>query len=265
MRHTTNTTPAFLSFNHIDPSGISGIQTDIEIAVSLGCHCAPIITAFNSGNTHGTKTYKIADTTLLIEQARAILEDIPITAFYVGTLGSIANMEAIHSIIRDYPKVPVIINYTCASSIKGARSTEMTAGLNTLLLPLTQLVVIAANQCRTLTPYADTDDACAASLLEEGSDFLLMQYASTLGTHNQFGFYSKHGLINSYRQTIAEDNLNIIHNHLAGAISAYLAHELPISDTVQQGLRYCEKAQSAARKIGSGNPIYHRLYWTTPP
>ena len=54
--------------------------------------------------------FRALDATHVITQARAVLEDMPVAAFKIGMLGSVENVEAIHSILQDYPHIPLILD-----------------------------------------------------------------------------------------------------------------------------------------------------------
>jgi hydroxymethylpyrimidine/phosphomethylpyrimidine kinase len=55
------------------------------------------------------------DADFVSEQARAVLEDMPVQAFKLGVLGSVENIEVIAEIISDYPHIPVVVDPVVAS------------------------------------------------------------------------------------------------------------------------------------------------------
>ncbi len=81
--------PVVLALSSHDPSGCTGIQADIETCASLGCHCTPIITALCARDTRSIKDLHYVPTPFLIEQVRAVLEDVPVKAIKLGFLGQI--------------------------------------------------------------------------------------------------------------------------------------------------------------------------------
>ena len=94
MNESTNT-PVVMNFAGTDPSGGAGLQADIETLISMGCHAAPVVTAVTVQDTQQLFHYQAMEPTLVIEQARAVLEDIPVAAFKIGMVGSVENAEAI--------------------------------------------------------------------------------------------------------------------------------------------------------------------------
>ncbi|MEJ2399737.1 MAG: bifunctional hydroxymethylpyrimidine kinase/phosphomethylpyrimidine kinase, partial [Gammaproteobacteria bacterium] len=77
MDNTVSRIPVVLCFSGLDPTGGAGIQADIEAITSMGCHPAPVITALTVQDTQQFTRYESVDPLLLVEQARAILEDMP--------------------------------------------------------------------------------------------------------------------------------------------------------------------------------------------
>ena len=87
--------PVVLVFAGNDPTGGAGMQADIEAIASMGAHAAPVITAITVQDTQNVKSYFPLDMSSIIEQARAILEDMPVDAIKIGMLGSTEAIEAI--------------------------------------------------------------------------------------------------------------------------------------------------------------------------
>ena len=81
----------------------------------MGCHAAPIATCLTVQNTQDVLGVVSVEPTLLIEQARAVLEDMPVAAVKIGLLGSVAAAEAIHSLLADYPHLPVVLDPVLAA------------------------------------------------------------------------------------------------------------------------------------------------------
>ena len=104
-----------LCFSGLDATGGAGIQADIEALGAQGCHAAPVVTALTVQDTRNVQSFESVDSHLIIQQARAVLEDMPVAAIKIGMVGSSATAEAIHSILRDYPDLPVIYDAVLAA------------------------------------------------------------------------------------------------------------------------------------------------------
>ena len=100
---TIKNPPVVLCFSGADPTGGAGIQADIETISSHGCVAASIITAATVQDTVDVISFAPMPSDLVIEQARAILEDMPVITIKIGMVGSAEIAMAIHSILTDYP------------------------------------------------------------------------------------------------------------------------------------------------------------------
>src|SRR5690349_22131212 len=102
--------PIVLAFAASDPSGGAGIQADLVTLSSMGCHPLSVITALTVQDTIGVEGVLAIDSDWVADQARALLEDMPVDAFKVGVLGSVENIAAIAEIVSDYPDVPLVLD-----------------------------------------------------------------------------------------------------------------------------------------------------------
>ena len=102
--------PIVLSFAASDPTGGAGIQADILTLASLGCHPLSVITAVTVQDTVGVEGVLAIDAGWIADQARAVLEDMPVAAFKVGLTGSAEAIAAITEIVSDYPDIPLVVD-----------------------------------------------------------------------------------------------------------------------------------------------------------
>ena len=79
--------PIVLTFAGSDPSGGAGLQADIMTLSSMGCHPLSVITAITVQDSAGVEDVLAIDADWVSDQARALLEDMPVAAFKIGTAG----------------------------------------------------------------------------------------------------------------------------------------------------------------------------------
>jgi len=167
--------PVVLVFAGHDPSGGAGIQADIEALASQGCHAATVVTALTVQDTREVSGFTPVEATHVIAQARAVLEDMPVAVIKLGMLGSVDNAAVIHTILADYPEIPVVFDPVLAAG-SGTELVEpgLTEAIRSLLLPATRILTPNSLEARTLAPEADTLGACALALLDQGADYVLV-------------------------------------------------------------------------------------------
>jgi hydroxymethylpyrimidine/phosphomethylpyrimidine kinase len=101
--------PCVMTFSATDPTGGAGLQADVLTLASLGCHPLSVTTAITVQDTSGVESMMAFDADWVNDQARTLLEDIEVSAFKLGLLGSVETIAMIAEIVADYPTVPLII------------------------------------------------------------------------------------------------------------------------------------------------------------
>ena len=160
--------PVVLTFAASDPSGGAGIQADLMTVSSMGCHALSVITALTVQDTVGIDSVLAIDADWVEDQARALLEDMPVDVFKIGLLGSVENIAVIAGILADYPNVPVVFDPVLASG-RGDELTdeEMISALRELLLPQTTILTPNSLEARRLTSATDELENAGEHPLEE--------------------------------------------------------------------------------------------------
>jgi hydroxymethylpyrimidine/phosphomethylpyrimidine kinase len=261
MNESTNT-PVVMNFAGTDPSGGAGIQADIETLISMGCHAAPVVTAVTVQDTQQLFRYQAMEPSLVIEQARAILEDIPVAAFKIGMLGSVENAEAIHSILIDYPDIPVVLDPLIAAGGGGELADDaLIDAMVNLLFPLTTVLTPNSEEARAFAPEADTLDACAQELLELGSDFILITGSHENTPHVVNNLYSESRLLESYTWDRLPGVFHGTGCTLASAIAGLLAQDLPVTTAILEAQEFTWETLNNSYRIGMGQSIPNRLFW----
>ena len=93
-------------FNASDPSGAGGLAADVTAIASVGAHALPVVTGAYARDTAEVFDHFAFDEEAVAEQARAILEDVPVQVFKVGFVGSPEAISTIAEIAADYADVP---------------------------------------------------------------------------------------------------------------------------------------------------------------
>jgi hydroxymethylpyrimidine/phosphomethylpyrimidine kinase len=257
-----STLPVVMTFAGTDPSGGAGIQADIETLASMGVHALPVVTAVTVQDTQELFRFQAMDASLVVEQARAVLEDIPVSAFKIGMIGSVENVEAIHTILMDYPDVPVVLDPLIAAGGGGVlASDELIDAMVNLLFPLTTVLTPNSEEARAFAPEADSLDACAQELLEMGSEFILIT-----GTHESTpnvinNLYTEHRLLESYTWNRLPASYHGSGCTLAAAIAGLLAQGLPPSTAIHEAQEFTWETLNNGYRVGMGQHVPNRLFW----
>lgn len=255
---TRHRNPALLTINSHDPSGGAGLVADVETAASLGCHCLSAVTALNVRDTQQHKDRQSGSAPMLIEQVRAALEDTPVHAIKIGDVGSVAQVEAIHTILEDYPDIPVVLDPVLHH---GAADGDVNLAIRLLLMPLASVAVVSLEHIKALTSNADSLAAATQELFENGGEYFLVTTAHSEHGHIVNQLFSRKGLAKEYAWTCLSDRFHGAGSTLSAAITAYLAHGFEMFEALQQGQQFTFQALQHARQLGMGCKVPDRLFW----
>jgi hydroxymethylpyrimidine/phosphomethylpyrimidine kinase len=262
--------PIVLTFAASDPSGGAGVQADLLTLASMGCHPLSVITAITVQDTLGVEAVQAIDGEWVADQARRILEDMPVDAFKIGVLGSVENIAAIAEIVSDYPDVPLVLDPVLASG-RGDElaSGDMTRAMRELLLPQATIVTPNTVEARRLAgdEDADGDDDersladCAARLVAQGCEYVLVT-----GTHEATPkvintLYGKHGVVRTDAWPRLPGSYHGSGCTLASAIAATLANGLEMPEAVREAQDYTWQTLRRAYRPGMGQWLPDRLFW----
>ena len=256
--------PVVMTFAGNDPTGGAGLQADIETLASVGCHAAPVVTVLTIQDTQDVKGFATVDTALLIQQARAVLEDMPVAAFKLGMLGGVEIIEAVHSILMDYPDIPVIFDPVIASGAGTSLVDDnMLDAMANMLFPMTTILTPNTLEAKSLAPEADTIDACAQVLQQLGCEYVLVT-----GTHDGTKdvvnhLYSDHRLLESYRWSRLPYSYHGSGCTLSSAIAGLMAHGHEPYTAVYEAQEYTWESLQYGYRVGMGQHIPNRLFWAS--
>ncbi|SFN68621.1 bifunctional hydroxymethylpyrimidine kinase/phosphomethylpyrimidine kinase [Nitrosospira briensis] len=260
--------PAVLSFAASDSTGGAGIQADILTLASMGCHPLTVITAITVQDTAGVEDVMALDPEWVADQARAVLEDMPVHVFKIGLLGSVEIITAIAEVVSDYPDIPLVLDPVLASG-RGDElaSEEMVAAMRELLLPQATIITPNSIEARRLAQDDEDDDdtpglsQCASRLLHMGCEYVLIT-----GTHENTSqvvnhLYSAGGVVRADTWDRLAGSYHGSGCTLASAIAAALANGLPIADGVYEAQEYTWQSLKAGFRPGMGQHLPDRLFW----
>lgn len=260
--------PVVLSFAASDPSGGAGLQADLLTFASMGCHPLTVVTAITVQDTAGVEDVYPVDADWVADQARVLLEDMPVAAFKIGVTGSIENIAAIAEVVSDYPDVPLILDPVIASGRGDELASEdMVAAMKELLLPQTTIITPNSIEARRLSADdgADTEelalDECARRILALGCEFVLIT-----GTHENTAavintLYGESGTLRSDSWQRLPESYHGSGCTLASAIAANLANGFDLADAVRDAQDFTWQALNAGFRPGMGQYVPDRLFW----
>lgn len=261
--------PFVLTFAASDPTGGAGVQADLLTLAGMGCHPLSVVTGLTVQDTTGVEGVLAIDAGWVADQARVLLEDIPVAAFKFGMLCGVETIAAIAEIVNDYPDIPLVFDPVLASG-RGDQlaDDEMVEAMVGLLLPRTTVLTPNSLEARRLVMDEDNEDdsptlaECARRLIDNGAGYVLVT-----GTHENTPqvtntLYGARGRVRADSWERLPGSYHGSGCTLASAIAANLAHGLAIEEAVRDAQDYTWRALAAGFRPGMGQYIPDRLFWT---
>lgn len=269
MANTRETPPLVLTFAASDPSGGAGLQADILTLSSMGCHPLSAVTAITVQDTLGVEDVMAMEAEWVADQARCLLEDMPVAVFKVGLIGSMENVAAIAEVVADYPDIPLILDPVLASG-RGDElaGDDILTALQEMLIPQTTLLTPNSLEARRIAQLDDDEgDAepdlaeCARRIIEMGCEYVLIT-----GTHENTPqvvntLYGESGVLRSDSWPRLPGSYHGSGCTLAAAIAASIAHGLDIPEAVKEAQEFTWQTLKAGFRPGMGQHIPDRLFW----
>lgn len=151
--------PVCLSIAGSDSGGGAGIQADLKAFAHAGVHGTTALTALTAQNTTAVTGVHPVPPEFIVEQLRAVAQDIGIDAVKIGMVGSKHATEAVARALDELPRgVPVVLDPVMVAE-SGARLLDEDAegALRELLLPRATVVTPNLMEARVLVRDATLD------------------------------------------------------------------------------------------------------------
>jgi len=254
-----------LVFAGSDPTGGAGLQADLLTLAAMGCHPLSVVTALTAQDTSGVAAVQPVESRWVVQQARTVLADMPVSAFKVGMLGTAENAAAVAEVVGERPEVPLVLDPVLASGRGDSLATaELVPALARRLVPRATVVTPNSVEVRELAARAGEAVAdlplaqCAERLAALGASFVLVT-----GTHEPTRevvntLYDAHGIVRTDRWERLPGSYHGSGCTLAAAVAAGLAHGLAVPDAVRNAQAYTWQALRRAFRPGAGQAIPDR-------
>jgi hydroxymethylpyrimidine/phosphomethylpyrimidine kinase len=127
--------------------GALGIQSDVAVFAMHGCHALSVVTGLMVADSARVEDIQPVESGTVVEQARMLLEDMPITAIKVGTMATLEQIAAVAEIVSDYADVPLVLDpFTTALPACGMRDEDFLTLIHQLLVPQASVLTLSQDE-----------------------------------------------------------------------------------------------------------------------
>ena len=110
MPHRQGSIPRVLAIAGSDSGGGAGIQADLKALARAGVHGMTAITAITAQNTTGVRSIHPVPAATIVDQVRAVAEDIGVDAVKIGMLGTPETIAAVDEALGLVEGAPVVLD-----------------------------------------------------------------------------------------------------------------------------------------------------------
>ncbi|MEA2245851.1 MAG: hydroxymethylpyrimidine/phosphomethylpyrimidine kinase [Solirubrobacteraceae bacterium] len=137
--------PVCLSIAGSDSGGGAGIQADLKAFARQRVHGTTAITAITAQNTIAVTRVEAVSPAMIVEQVRAVVDDIGVDAVKIGMLGSVATAQAVGEALDLLPEgTPVVVDPVMVAE-SGARLLDPEAQQALVELVISRATVVTPN------------------------------------------------------------------------------------------------------------------------
>jgi hydroxymethylpyrimidine/phosphomethylpyrimidine kinase len=150
--------PRVLSIAGSDSGGGAGIQADLKAFAACGVHGMTAVTAITAQNTIGVTAIHPVPPSVIVDQVRAVQEDIGVDAVKIGMLGDLDSIQAVAQALDLLaPGTPLVLDPVLVAE-SGAELLAPSArgGLIDLLLPRATVATPNLPEARSLVRASET-------------------------------------------------------------------------------------------------------------
>jgi len=269
--------PLVLVMGALDPTGSDGLTADAITCATLGCHAITAATAITVRDTANLEDVHPLSPELLDDQARCLLEDMPVQAIKVGGVYSTEVASAIAQVAADYSQVPMVLHLGAQTLPAGTPADfddaeDLLAATFELLLPQAHVVVVEYAQLSRWIADGHLQIEGLASpmhaFVAAGASWVLTLSAPLRPGHTAHMLIGNAGATAQWPCRAAADRNSPtdrsgpIGAAVSIALTALLARGEAVPDAVEQALAHGESAAETAFAAGMGRRIPNR---TTRP
>ena len=259
-----------LVFNASDPSGAGGLTADITAIASVGGHPLAVVTGAYARDTAEIFDHFCLDDEAVAEQARAVLEDMPVQAIKIGFVGSPETISTIAEITADYDAVPVIAYMPNLSWWQEDLIEEYLDAFQELLLPQTSVLVgNHSTLWRWLLPDWAGERSPTARDIARAASEMGVPYTLVTGIPLPEQFVenvlaSPQTVLGSGKFELFDATFSGAGDTLSAALTALVASGNDLGEATSEALGYLDRCLDAGFRPGMGHVVPDRMFWAQP-
>lgn len=248
-----------------EPLGSAGIQADIKAVTACGGYAAGALTAIVDEDTRHVKSIHHLPVELVVSQTESFLGDVGAQCVKTGVLPSKAIIEGVARKLSEYPEVIKVIDPVIVDS-NGVKlvADDAIQAYKDLLFPQATLITPNRREAETILGYPITDIETDIRTLSDGKCSVVIKSVEIAqGKLADYLYNLQTDSVTEYiKDRIPTNNVNGTGDSFASSIATYLAKGYPLSEAVDRGEEFIQRAISLGSEyvFGSGYGPVHPCF-----
>ena len=253
-----------------DSGGGAGVQADLKTFHQFGVFGTSVIVAVTAQNTLGVRAVHDVPEEIVAAQLDALAADLPPHAIKTGMLSSVSLTLQVAAAIRRLDWRPYVLDpVMVATSGDRLLSPGAETAVRDTLLPLSAIVTPNLDEAAILCGFPVRTEAemarAGADLVARGAGAALIKGGHLAGDDLVDLLVTPAGIHRFPHRRIATTSTHGTGCTLSAAITAGLALEWSLEESVATALDYLQRAIASAPGLGTGHgPVNHAIPAITP-
>lgn len=256
-----------LSVSESDSSGAAGIQADIKTVLALGGYATTAVTCVLAQSTKGAASSRVMEPAFVVEQMRAVLNDIGTDAIKVGFLNNRQMIDAVADVLDEYQNknIPVVIDPSIVLRNGQVLVDELAVAAwkrrlyirATVLTPnLREAEVLTGMHIKDIDAMRHATDMMRTL----GVENVVLKAGQAISDKLVYFVANDDGEKVYERPRIDTGNTLGAGGTLSTAIAVSLAQGLNIHEAVERSLDYLQRAMESAQSAVVNGPMNHAFH-----
>jgi hydroxymethylpyrimidine/phosphomethylpyrimidine kinase len=252
--------------------GAIGIQADLASFAAMGCHGLSVVTSILIGDTARIEDVQVIDADWVADQARVLLEDMPVAAFKVGHVGDIESVTVIAEILSDYPDIPLVLDpFISAMPEQGQEGEDMLVAIRELLVPQSTLFLASAVELARFAETwrepagGDTLPLDVMHLIDTGCEHVLVTGTPSDVHEVTNTLFDGTGMLRQDSWPRLPGSFSGAGGTMSATIAAMLANGVEVPEAVFEAQEFTHAALGHAHRLGMGKLMPDRYFWAREP
>ena len=256
-----------LSVSESDSSSAAGIQADIKTVLALGGYATTAVTCVLAQSTKGAASSRVMEPAFVVEQMRAVLNDIGTDAIKVGFLNNRQMIDAVADVLDEYQNknIPVVIDPSIVLRNGQVLVDELAVAAwkrrlyirATVLTPnLREAEVLTGMHIKDIDAMRHATDMMRTL----GVENVVLKAGQAISDKLVYFVANDDGEKVYERPRIDTGNTLGAGGTLSTAIAVSLAQGLNIHEAVERSLDYLQRAMESAQSAVVNGPMNHAFH-----